>query len=139
LLFPLALLAADKNGSRSPNVVFILADDLGYGDLGIHGSKSIPTPHIDALAKGGVRFTDAYVTAASCSPSRAVLMTGRFLQRFGFEFNTSGAAIPHRPYGEFIAGPGTNSAQASEDVLQTLRKHHASESKKPRKKKSPKR
>ena len=96
LLLPLALSAADRNGSLSPNVVFILADDLGYGDLGVHGSKSILTPHIDALAKGGVRFTDAYVTAASCSPSRAGLMTGRYQERFGFEFNTSGAAITHR-------------------------------------------
>ena len=54
-----------------PNVVLILADDLGYADTGVYGSNSIPTPHIDALAKRGVRFTDAYVTAGTCSPSRA--------------------------------------------------------------------
>jgi arylsulfatase A-like enzyme len=81
---------------RPPNIVLILADDLGYADTSIYGSKSIPTPHIDALARGGTRFTDAYVTAASCSPSRAGLMSGRYQQRFGFEFNTSGAAITHR-------------------------------------------
>jgi arylsulfatase A-like enzyme len=76
--------------------VLILADDLGYADTSIYGSKSIPTPHIDALAQRGVRLTNAYVTAASCSPSRAGLMTGRYQQRFGFEFNTSGGAITHR-------------------------------------------
>ena len=81
---------------RPPSVVLILADDLGYGDVGCYGSQAIPTPHIDALAGQGVRFTDAYVTAASCSPSRAGLMTGRYQQRFGFEFNTSGGAITHR-------------------------------------------
>jgi len=81
---------------RPPNVVLILADDLGYADSGVYGSKSIPTPHIDALARGGVRCTAAYVTAASCSPSRAGLMSGRYQQRFGFEFNTAGAAITHR-------------------------------------------
>ena len=81
---------------RPPNVVLILADDLGYADTSIYGSKTIPTPHIDALAAGGVRFTDAYVTAATCSPSRAGLMSGRYQQRFGFEFNTSGGAITYR-------------------------------------------
>ena len=81
---------------RPPNVVLIFADDLGYSDTGVYGSKTIPTPHIDALAKRGVRFTDAYVTAGTCSPSRAGLMSGRYQQRFGFEFNTAGAAITHR-------------------------------------------
>lgn len=77
---------------RRPNIVLLLADDLGYGDTGCYGSTAIPTPHIDRLAKRGVRFTDAYVTAGSCSPSRAALLTGRYQQRFGFEFNTG----PHR-------------------------------------------
>lgn len=81
---------------RPPNIVLIFSDDLGYGDIGVHGSKAIPTPHIDALSKAGTRFSAAYVTAASCSPSRAGLMSGRYQQRFGFEFNTSGAAITHR-------------------------------------------
>ncbi|MDP7049421.1 MAG: sulfatase [Verrucomicrobiota bacterium] len=79
-----------------PNIVLILADDLGYADTGVYGSKTIGTPHIDALAKRGVRFTDAYVTAGTCSPSRAGLMSGQYQQRFGFEFNTAGAAITHR-------------------------------------------
>ena len=83
-------------GKRPPNVVLILADDLGYADTRLYGSKAIPTPHIDALGAGGVKFTDAYVTASSCSPSRAGLITGRYQQRYGFEFNTSGGAITHR-------------------------------------------
>ncbi len=88
--------AVTGKSHRPPNIVLILADDLGYADTGIYGSKDIPTPHIDALARSGVKFTDAYVTAASCSPSRAGLMLGRYQQRFGFEFNTSGGAITHR-------------------------------------------
>lgn len=75
-----------------PNLIFILADDLGYGDLGCYGNREIPTPNIDALATGGLRFTDAYVTAPVSSPSRAGLLTGRYQQRFGHEFN--GAATP---------------------------------------------
>jgi len=69
------------------NVVIILADDLGYADLGVHGCKDIPTPHIDAIAKAGVRCTKAYVSGPYCSPTRAGLLTGRYQQRFGHEFN----------------------------------------------------
>src|SRR5687768_7212462 len=72
---------------RPPNIVVIVSDDMGYGDIGIHGSKDIPTPNIDALAKGGIRFTDAYVSGPYCSPTRAGLLTGRYPQRFGHEFN----------------------------------------------------
>ena len=81
---------ATEQASRPPNVVFILADDLGYGDVGIYGSEIIDTPNIDELARGGVRFGAGYVTAAVCSPSRAGLMTGRYPQRQGYEFNPSG-------------------------------------------------
>jgi arylsulfatase A-like enzyme len=73
--------------SRPPNIVIIVSDDMGYADIGVHGSQDIPTPHIDALAKGGIRFTDAYVSGPYCSPTRAGLMTGRYPQRFGHEFN----------------------------------------------------
>lgn len=59
-----------------PNIVFILADDLGYGDLGCYGSSQIRTPHIDALAKNGIRFTQFYAGSTVCAPSRASLMTG---------------------------------------------------------------
>ncbi|HEX2464674.1 MAG TPA: sulfatase-like hydrolase/transferase, partial [Thermoanaerobaculia bacterium] len=76
--------------SRPPNLIVILADDLGYGDICAYGCASGRTPHIDALARSGVRFTQGYVTAPVCSPSRAALMTGRYQQRFGHEFNPGG-------------------------------------------------
>jgi arylsulfatase A-like enzyme len=93
LLVPLAALnAADapRRGGK-PNVIFIVVDDLGYGELGCYGGKDIPTPRIDALAASGARFTSGYVTAPFCAASRAALMTGRFQTRFGFEFNPIGA------------------------------------------------
>ena len=76
----------EKN-ARKPNVIVIVADDLGYADLGCQGCKDIPTPHIDSLAKNGARCTDGYVTCPVCSPTRAGLITGRYQQRFGHEFN----------------------------------------------------
>ncbi len=72
---------------RKPNVVVIVADDLGYADMGCQGCKDIPTPNIDTIAANGVRFTDGYVSCPVCSPTRAGLMTGRYQQRFGHEFN----------------------------------------------------
>jgi len=73
-------------GAR-PNIVVILADDLGFADLGFQGSPDIRTPHIDALAHEGVRFKNGYVSHPFCSPTRAGLMTGRYQQRFGHENN----------------------------------------------------
>jgi arylsulfatase A-like enzyme len=83
--------AAARVQSRPPNILLIVADDLGYADLGIHGCKDIPTPHIDSLATNGVRFTDGYVSGPYCSPTRAGLLTGRYQQRFGQEFNEGAA------------------------------------------------
>lgn len=82
---------------RRPNIVMIVADDLGYGSLGCYGSNTIRTPHIDALAAGGVRLTSGYVTAAVCSPSRAGFMSGRYQQRHGFEFNVKGRDVGLSP------------------------------------------
>src|SRR5688572_2633047 len=76
--------------SRPPNIVVIVADDMGYADIGVHGSRDIPTPNIDALAASGIRFTNGYVSGPYCSPTRAGLMTGRYPQRFGHEFNPGG-------------------------------------------------
>ncbi|MCE5328619.1 MAG: sulfatase-like hydrolase/transferase [Planctomycetaceae bacterium] len=73
--------------ARRPNILLIVADDLGYGELSCQGCKDIPTPHIDSIAAAGVRFTQGYVSAPLCSPSRAGLATGRYQQRFGHEFN----------------------------------------------------
>lgn len=80
-------LAAQAN--RRPNVILIVSDDGGYNDFGCFGGKEIPTPHIDQLAKNGIRFTQAYVTASVCAPSRAGMISGRYQQRFGFEHNPS--------------------------------------------------
>ncbi|MDZ4286731.1 MAG: sulfatase-like hydrolase/transferase [Prosthecobacter sp.] len=73
--------------AAQPNVLVIVADDLGYADIGVHGGKAVPTPHIDALAASGVRCTSGYVTSPYCSPSRAGFLTGRSQTRFGHEFN----------------------------------------------------
>ena len=70
---------------RSPNIVLIVIDDLGYGDLGCYGSEVHKTPHIDALADAGLRLTDFHTNAPVCSPTRAALMTGQYQQRTGIE------------------------------------------------------
>lgn len=70
-----------------PNIVLILADDLGYGDVGCYGGTLVPTPAIDSLARTGVRCTSGYVTAPVCAPSRCGLMSGAYNQRFGMQWN----------------------------------------------------
>ena len=76
--------------TRRPNILLILADDAGYADFGFQGSTDMLTPNLDRLARGGVIFTDAHVTATVCSPSRAGMLTGRYQQRFGHEANAPG-------------------------------------------------
>ena len=66
-----------------PNVVLVTVDDLGWTDLSVQGSTYYETPHIDALASAGMRFTNAYAAAAICSPSRAAILTGRYPARVG--------------------------------------------------------
>ena len=78
---------ADTVKPNKPNFVIILADDLGYGDVGFTGSTQIKTPHIDRLADSGVIFEQGYVSAPVCGPSRAGLMTGRNQVNFGFDNN----------------------------------------------------
>ncbi len=68
-----------------PNIILIMADDLGYGDISCYGSTKIKTPNIDALAKNGLRFTDFHSNGPVCSPTRAALLTGRYQQRSGIE------------------------------------------------------
>ena len=80
------LVAADRP-APPPNILFIVGDDMGHADVGFHGCKDIPTPNLDALAAAGVRFTNGYVSGPYCSPTRAGLLTGRYQQRFGHEFN----------------------------------------------------
>ena len=77
------MLSCQKKPGKKPNIVFIYVDDLGYGDLGCYGREDIITPNIDKLASEGVKFTDFYVTASACTPSRGSLLTGRYPQRNG--------------------------------------------------------
>lgn len=83
----LGLALPTRAAHRPPNLIIILADDLGYADVGFNGCKDIPTPNIDSIAAHGIRFSSGYVTFPVCSPSRAGLMTGRYPQRFGHERN----------------------------------------------------
>ncbi len=75
------------SAQQAPNVIVILSDDAGYADFGFQGSDIMKTPHLDKLANEGMKFKQAYVTAAVCGPSRAGLLTGRYPQKFGFEEN----------------------------------------------------
>ena len=87
LLAPWIALHAAETGPTKPNIILILADDMGYGDPGCYGGKLAPTPALDALAQAGVRCTDGYVTAPVCAPSRCGLMAGAYNQRFGMQWN----------------------------------------------------
>ena len=99
LLTLFCLLLAAHAAEKKPNVVILFADDLGYAELGCQGNTDIPTPHIDSIAKNGVRFTDGYVTAPVCAPSRAGLMSGRHQSRFGWDINVMPHTIPHSAFG----------------------------------------
>ena len=91
--------AATAAEPRKPNVLIILADDLGYGELSCQGNRQIPTPNIDSIARNGVRFTSGYVSGPYCSPTRAGLLTGRYQQRFGHEFNPGPVATESKEFG----------------------------------------
>ncbi|MEA3476736.1 MAG: sulfatase-like hydrolase/transferase [Bacteroidota bacterium] len=80
---------------RKPNIIIILADDYGYGDVGCYGSKRFLTPHLDALAAGGLRFTDFHSNGTVCSPTRAALLTGRYQQRTGINGVVTAAGHRH--------------------------------------------
>ncbi len=92
---PVSPTETDKESDKRPNIVVIIADDLGYGETGMMGNDEIPTPNIDALAASGVRCTSGYVTASYCSASRAGLFTGRYQSRFGYEMNPTGKRNLH--------------------------------------------
>jgi len=105
-----SLRVSDKGSSDKPNFVIIFCDDAGYADVGVFGAEGFETPNLDQMAAEGVRFTDFYVAAASCTPSRAALMTGCYPQRVGL------------PY---VLGPKAKIGISSEeqtiaDILKTL-------------------
>lgn len=100
--------------ASGPNIILIFADDLGFGDVGYHGCKDIPTPNIDSIAANGISFSAGYSTAPVCGPSRAGLMTGKYQNRFGFEDNPG----PYRQgYGVV---PGTPLSQ--KNIAERLKK-----------------
>ncbi len=89
--------AAPPSGDRPPNVILIVADDLGMNDISLYGGGvaggAVPTPNIDSIARQGASFANGYAANATCSPSRAALMTGRYPTRFGFEFTAVPASF----------------------------------------------
>ena len=97
-------LQANSNQER-PNILLILADDMGYGDLGCMGSEHLMTPNLDQLAESGVLCTQAYVASAVCSPSRAGLITGRDPRRFGYEGNLNQTSSHYATRPELLGLP----------------------------------
>jgi arylsulfatase A-like enzyme len=95
-----AFTASAAEPKRRPNVIVIIADDLGVGDVGAYGGPVARTPNIDALAAAGVRLTQGHVTAPICSPSRVALLSGRHNARYGFEHNPVGVRTEHLPVTE---------------------------------------
>ena len=89
-----ARLSRPRSAARKPNIIFILADDLGYGDLGCYGQTKIKTPNLDKLAAEGMRFTNFYAGSTVCAPSRCALMTGLHT---GHAFIRGNAAVALRP------------------------------------------
>jgi len=110
VIFPLLYGAAIA--AESPNVLLILADDLGWSDLGCQGSTFYETPHIDSLAGRGARFTQAYATCCVCSPTHGSLMTGRYPPRTGVT-----DLIPGSPNGKLIRAPNAQHLAIDEVTL----------------------
>jgi arylsulfatase A-like enzyme len=106
------------NSTATPNLIVIMADDLGYADVGFNGSQDIPTPHIDRIASEGVKCTSAYTSYSVCGPSRAGFLTGRYQQRFGFERNplwlpkstTTGLSLQEKTIAESLNQVGSTVA-----------------------------
>jgi arylsulfatase A-like enzyme len=110
--------AAAPAGQRPPNVIVILADDLGFNDLTIDGGGvaggAVPTPHIDSIARDGAQFMSAYAGNATCAPSRAALLTGRYPTRFGFEFTPAPVQVAKLVGGHRMPGSAYESIYHAE-------------------------
>lgn len=127
VLCQLAVGAAEK-----PNLIVIMTDDMGYADVGFNGCKDIPTPHIDSIAKNGVKFTSGYVAYSVCGPSRAAFMTGRYGQRFGFERNPQyrpkdenmGLPLGESTIADQLGAVGYHSGVIGKWHLGATKKHH---------------
>ena len=110
LVAPLAALHAADAPAQKPNILVILADDLGYGDVSCYGATKIRTPHIDRLAREGMRFTDAHTAASICSPSRYGLMTGRYPWRLHRKGNDYDLESKRLTMAALLQGQGYRSA-----------------------------
>jgi len=114
--FGLGLIPLVTSAEPRPNILLIFTDDLNYEGIGVQGGKYGRTPNIDSIAHNGVRFTDAYVTASTCCPSRAGLLTGRYQQRFGHENNGSmqleneGLPVQEKTFGNDLQALGYKTA-----------------------------
>ncbi|QHI69807.1 sulfatase family protein [Tichowtungia aerotolerans] len=106
----LPLIDQTAKAAEKPNILMILVDDMGYGDVGFNGCKDIPTPNIDSIAAQGVHFLEGYVTAPQCAPSRAGLLSGMRQNRFGREENHSidklGLPVDIRLFGDYMRDAG---------------------------------
>ena len=119
--FNMTLLAAESAPTKSkPNVIIFFLDDWGWADLGAHGSKDALTPNIDRLAAEGMRFTDGYISAPQCMPSRAGILTGKIQARFGFETNTLG---PFDPVAERLGWGVPQNVRMFPDYMKELGYH----------------
>lgn len=94
LLIPASATGIQQSPPDRPNVVLIMTDDAGYADTGSYGAPDIRTPNIDSLARDGVKLTDFYANAMSCTPTRAGLIAGRYQQRYGIEFVLASPGVP---------------------------------------------
>ncbi|MEZ5354692.1 MAG: sulfatase-like hydrolase/transferase, partial [Bryobacteraceae bacterium] len=107
-----AAMLARAQGSRKPNFIFVLADDMGYGDLGCYGAQGYKTPNIDRMAAEGARFTDYYAPAPVCTPTRSAIMTGCYPARVGlahrvlFPYSTTGLHPEEITVAEVLRGAG---------------------------------
>jgi arylsulfatase A len=112
----LALVSVDAQSPapERPNIVLIITDDVGYGDIGSYGAPDIKTPNIDSLAKAGVRFTDFYANGSTCTPTRAGLISGRYQQRYALE----------RPMGHAGTADGKLGLPAAGHSLPQLLRNH---------------
>jgi arylsulfatase A-like enzyme len=120
---PTSPAAAESSKNRPPNVVLILVDDLGWADLGCYGSTFHETPNLDALAKRGALFTDAYAASPVCSPTRASILSGKYPSRIGMSF-LAGVSGSSGPSYKLIPPKVTGNIPAEDTTLaEALRDH----------------
>ena len=138
-LLSAAAVAAD--GARRPNIIFLLADDLGYADIGAYGQKKIRTPNLDQLARDGMKFTQAYSGHNVCAPSRCVLMTGLHPGHAYIRNNRGGMGVGSTtegqepvPAGEQVKLPDTIETYLPTVAEEKAAKDKGKEKKKPNKK-----